>query len=188
MTNVKVDRREEVNTFELHNGDIVQTHGMIVRLNEFEERDGVRWTVADVLNPGDVPMGYLTVNKDTTLSWTIQGNKHAKWCRLIITEVDPVTFRQAKYKKVERKPVDTSHLPYFWVIDRDRIEDGLMNGKQVGNPELASGEVHRFSCYDDDNVCYYTGRIFGDFTGFEPNDDFAVGSGCTGIKIDGEWL
>lgn len=46
-----------------------------------------------------------------------------------------------------------------------------------------------FKLYDDDGILYYTGEIFGEYDGFEPLDDFgAPCDGCTGIKIDGEWL
>lgn len=43
--------------------------------------------------------------------------------------------------------------------------------------------------YDDDGVLYYSGMIWGEYTGFEPLDDWgAPNAGCTSIKINGKEL
>jgi hypothetical protein len=80
---------------------------------------------------------------------------------------------------------------YRWIIDKDRIGDGIDNGTQGPrnlDPTITE-PMSRFSLYDDDNECYYEGRIFGDFIGFEPQDDFgAPNAGAVNTKIDGEWL
>lgn len=46
------------------------------------------------------------------------------------------------------------------------------------------GEPQRFRMYDDDNNLCYEGRIWGDYAGFEPLDDFgAPAAGCTRIDL-----
>ena len=43
--------------------------------------------------------------------------------------------------------------------------------------------------YDDDNILYYSGVIYGDYTGFEPLDDYGTPyAGCSEIWINGERL
>jgi hypothetical protein len=38
--------------------------------------------------------------------------------------------------------------------------------------------------YDDDSELYYAGKIWGDFDGFEPLDDFGMpNGGCTQISL-----
>lgn len=80
---------------------------------------------------------------------------------------------------------------YRWIITKDHIE----NGDRVGTvgPRDASDDVTgnptQFSMYDDDNICYYEGMIYGDFDGFEPLDDFGTpNAGCVKMKLAGEWL
>ena len=87
-------------------------------------------------------------------------------------------------------------MAYSWIITEDHL-DGVDKGVIGPNgsttdwaADPAQGE--EFMMYDDDNELYYTGRIVGDFEGFEPMDDFGMpNAGCTGIKYKnattGEW-
>ena len=84
---------------------------------------------------------------------------------------------------------------YGWIITRDHLDGKDVTVKGPGGlaPELEAkldkGEGEAFKIYDDDNELYYTGKIVGDYDGFEPLDDFCTpDSGCTAIKIDGEFL
>ena len=80
---------------------------------------------------------------------------------------------------------------YAWQIDNDQINErhhrkGTM-GPRGANPELVEllrkGEGDKFTMYDDDRIPYYSGRIVGDYDGFEPMDDFGTpDAGCTMIK------
>ena len=48
---------------------------------------------------------------------------------------------------------------------------------------LDAGEGEKFLLMDDDGGIMAKGRIIGDYSGFEPLDDFGEGAyGCTGIK------
>ena len=92
---------------------------------------------------------------------------------------------------VESKP-DTAE--YRWVIIRDHLElDGIPSDKGACGPRNASKDVQhnpqKFTMYDDDDHCYYTGMIYGDYSGFEPLDDFGMpNAGCTDIRYGGESL
>jgi len=84
---------------------------------------------------------------------------------------------------------------YRWKIEKDHTEEPGTPESAKGvcgpcglNPDLASNPAH-FSLYDDDGECYYEGTIYGDYDGFEPLEDFGMSfAGCTGVKINGEWL
>jgi len=78
---------------------------------------------------------------------------------------------------------------YRWIITKDRI-GGDDKGVESGNldPSIKVNAA-RFSMYDDDGECYYEGMIYGEYDGFEPLDDFGMpNAGCTGIKVNGEWV
>jgi hypothetical protein len=97
---------------------------------------------------------------------------------------------------------------YRWEVTRDRLlersikkhgakrADGSdWDNSAVGTkgPSNLNSEVRgnaaRFSLYDDDGNCHYEGIIYGEYSGFEPLDDFGMpNAGCTAIKINGEWL
>ena len=92
---------------------------------------------------------------------------------------------------------------YAWFIDKSFIEDstfGISCDVSItgpGNPrldpklerKLLDGDGTAFKLYDDDRNLYYTGRIVGDFEGFEPLDDFGTpNAGATAIKIGGKFL
>jgi len=87
-------------------------------------------------------------------------------------------------------------MEYYWVITKDRIYDPKIDehgnqGTSQGNIQLMLDKVNpsRFSLYDGDNQCYYEGIIYGDYNGFEPQDDFGgPNDGCVSTKINGEWL
>ena len=89
--------------------------------------------------------------------------------------------------------------PYRWVITVDHIADETRpegtncNAKGMTGPRDASEDVtdneESFRLYDDDRELYYTGKIFGDYTGFEPLDDFgAPNAGCTQMQLGVHWL
>jgi len=92
------------------------------------------------------------------------------------------------------------YAPYAWVITHDHQADAatvdaaaLTCGPRRVNPSLRealdAGEGEEFKMYDDDGILYFTGRIEGYSTGFEPLDDFGgPDSGCTEIRYGGETL
>jgi hypothetical protein len=84
---------------------------------------------------------------------------------------------------------------YRWKITQDYIDADDLEQSAVGveGPygldETLMTNPTSFSMYDDDQECYYEGMIYGDFTGFEPLDDFGTpNAGCSMIKIDGHLL
>lgn len=75
---------------------------------------------------------------------------------------------------------------YYWIITKDRISNGEEKGVCNGD-ELIKYNGKRFQMYDDDDICYYEGMIYGDYDGLEPLDDFGMpNAGCTYIKVNGE--
>jgi hypothetical protein len=86
--------------------------------------------------------------------------------------------------------------PYSWVIDWGDDEIGLETDQGVYGPHGAlrppdSGGTP-FRLFDDDGNLYYEGRVFGDYEGFEPLDDFGTpNAGCTRIEyknpLTDEW-
>ncbi len=88
---------------------------------------------------------------------------------------------------------------YRWVITKDRIADPSRpegtnsNAKGITGPSNLDKDLKdnpaKFSLYDDDGMCYYEGTIYGDYTGFEPMDDFGGwNAGCARVKLNGHWL
>jgi hypothetical protein len=83
---------------------------------------------------------------------------------------------------------------YLWIIDRDHLS-GIgeysyegMTGPTYRRPgldaQLRRGEGEKFVMRDDDGELYYSGRIVGEYTGFEPLDDFGTPSaGATTISM-----
>jgi hypothetical protein len=80
---------------------------------------------------------------------------------------------------------------YAWIIDVDHIE---MNETPVLGPDNITPEQieslknksngQKFKMYDGDDELYYSGRIIGDYSGFEPLDDYGMpNAGCTDIKL-----
>lgn len=92
---------------------------------------------------------------------------------------------------------------YGWLITRDHLaeqdDDPLtcvgISGPRNISPEfeaaLGKGKGKTFRMYDDDGELYVTGRIIGDFDGFEPLDDYGIGGlGATDIRYrnsSGRW-
>ena len=91
---------------------------------------------------------------------------------------------------------------YRWIITRDRgYEQESKEGRnhivpsRVGtqgpsgmDPNLTTNSK-KWSAWDDDKVCNFEGYLYGEYGGFEPLDDFCMAdTGCTGIKMDGEYL
>ena len=82
---------------------------------------------------------------------------------------------------------------YAWIIDVDHIEmnETPTMGPSNMTPELAArlialkkDEGQKFKMYDGDGELYYSGRIIGEYDGFEPLDDFGMpNAGCTEIKL-----
>jgi len=81
---------------------------------------------------------------------------------------------------------------YRWIITDDLtgpFRDAVgVEGPSSCDTNLVSNEA-RFEIFDDDNHLCYIGKLFGDYDGFEPLDDFGMpNAGCTAIKINGELL
>ena len=74
---------------------------------------------------------------------------------------------------------------YNWSITRDYIGNGAETG--LTGPRNKSRHTENeteFRMYDDDGELYYAGKIWGDFDGFEPLDDFGMpNAGCTEIRL-----
>lgn len=90
---------------------------------------------------------------------------------------------------------------YAWIIDKSSIEKlGQDCEEEIIGPcaapedllaDLKAGRGEPFKIYDDDGEHYYSGRIVGDYDGFEPLDDFAQpNAGATEIRYktrQGRW-
>lgn len=84
-------------------------------------------------------------------------------------------------------------MGYYWCILRDYITNGEDNGRDNSREitpesirELMDSAPYRtyFKMYDGDGELYYDGYIVGDFSGFEPLDEFGTpNAGCTEIKL-----
>ena len=68
-------------TYQLQDGDVVQTHGSRYRVQDFQESQGARWCVGQYLGP-------VTTEAEESIRrrfpealerWTIQGNSLAFW-------------------------------------------------------------------------------------------------------------
>lgn len=85
--------------------------------------------------------------------------------------------------------------PYRWVITRDRdyerygaSDATLKSSVGIEGPYGASETVNdngeKWTLWDDDGECIYEGMIYGNFSGFEPLDDYGMPNfGCTAIKM-----
>jgi len=89
---------------------------------------------------------------------------------------------------------------YRWIITKDRISEPQYKstvGTEGGGADssLKSNPQH-FSLYDDDKMCYAEGMMYstdeyhnGEEALFSPLDNFGTPNwGCTGIKVDGDWV
>ena len=88
---------------------------------------------------------------------------------------------------------------YRWRIDKDHLYNEhqgerhfeVSDAGRYGPLYCYKGEDNPavFTMYDDDEILYYSGIIWGEYTGFEPLDDWgAPNAGCTSIKINGKEL
>ena len=90
---------------------------------------------------------------------------------------------------------------YGWYIYESFIEEDRFDSPtkvEVFGPcglsdenerKLKDGAGEEFELYDDDDVLYYKGRIIGDFTGFEPMEDYGMpNAGAVHVKMDGEYI
>ncbi len=94
----------------------------------------------------------------------------------------------------QARPI-TRPAPYAWVITFDRIDNGAANGtagpRNASDALIARATKHGklFTMSDDDGQHYYTGYIIGDYSGFEPLDDYGTpNAGCTEIRYNGRVL
>ena len=87
---------------------------------------------------------------------------------------------------------------YYWKITRADVILGLEDEVGKIGPWNAATTLtavdpwHEggFRMKDDDGKLYYEGVIFGEYTGFEPLDDFGMpNAGCTIIEynVNGKW-
>jgi hypothetical protein len=83
------------------------------------------------------------------------------------------------------------------VLVSSQFKEGRCNPHQsdvgVEGPHNADSELKTnpatFALYDDDDICYYQGMLYGDYEGFEPLEDYGTpNAGCVKMKLDGEWL
>lgn len=80
---------------------------------------------------------------------------------------------------------------YAWKIHHNHLQGQPCNivGPQDHDEKLLDGPGKRFRLFDDDGELYFSGTLYGDYTGFEPLDDFGRdGYGCTEIHINGKRL
>lgn len=86
-------------------------------------------------------------------------------------------------------------MAYAWTIDVDHLggEDTVSGPRSISprhESMLRAGSGARFRMYDDDGELYYSGRIVGEYIGFEPLDDYGTpNAGATEIRylVDGTW-
>jgi len=86
-------------------------------------------------------------------------------------------------------------MGYYWLITEDHISRSTersavgVAGPCGGDETLLKYNTNRakFEMFDDDDELYYVGYLYGDYTCFEPLDDFGMpNAGCTKIKVNGE--
>ena len=77
---------------------------------------------------------------------------------------------------------------YAWIVTRDCLEEKdikILGGSDITDEQekrLVAGEGEKFIMRDCDNIDYYKGRIIGDYTGFEPLEDYGTpNAGATDI-------
>lgn len=71
---------------------------------------------------------------------------------------------------------------YRWVIDVDYFSDDKSDAAGISGPsnhlplDITDNEKTFLLVDDDNGEPYYKGRIFGQYNGFEPLDDFGKGA------------
>tara|TARA_R100000808_G_C2154027_1_gene164737 strand:- start:5652 stop:5930 length:279 start_codon:yes stop_codon:yes gene_type:complete len=82
-------------------------------------------------------------------------------------------------------------MTYRWIITADHIDGnvksealGFEGGSHKIDQPMPTNNETDFQLLDDDMVLYYSGKLYGDFDGFEPLDDFGMAyAGCTTVKL-----
>ena len=80
-----------------------------------------------------------------------------------------------------------------WIILQDHLLniDTTITGphdSEVGPLDITAMGTE-FKLYDDDNVLYYTGKMYQCEDDLAPLEDFGKpNAGCTKMKVDGEWV
>lgn len=80
-----------------------------------------------------------------------------------------------------------------WIVTYnhlDKLETSIMGPHDCQASPLdimAMGDT--FELYDDDNILYYTGKMYRCDDDLAPLDDFGKpNAGCTKMKVNGEWV
>lgn len=78
---------------------------------------------------------------------------------------------------------------YRWTITKDHIEGRRsITGPRDADLTVTHNRAH-FVMKDADGETYYEGEIYGDYTGFEPLDDFGTpNAGASSIFYNGREL
>ena len=86
---------------------------------------------------------------------------------------------------------------YRWVIDVDYFSDDKSDAAGISGPsnhlplDITDNEKTFLLVDDDNGEPYYKGRIFGQYNGFEPLDDFGTANaGAVAIQYknnQGQW-
>lgn len=78
---------------------------------------------------------------------------------------------------------------YRWKITKDYIGNSVgVEGPRDLDPSIKENRAH-FVMKDCDGETYYEGEIYGDYSGFEPLDDFGQpNAGCSDIFYEGKSL
>ena len=104
---------------------------------------------------------------------------------------DSAECEERREAKTTQSAEDTGLAVYRWKITKDHIDDGEAKGAEgpsLHNPNINDNRQH-FVMKDDDGTTYYEGEIWGEYSGFEPLDDFGTpNAGCTRIFYKGEEL
>ena len=80
---------------------------------------------------------------------------------------------------------------YYWEITYDHINRDAPDESEVGtfggDPRIKGkngDKGHTFSLYADDELCF-RGRLWGDFSGLEPENAFVLNYGTNKTEVDG---
>ena len=84
-------------------------------------------------------------------------------------------------------------MAYHWIITKDHVGEGQDKGIQCLRgatwENAPKGNRAHFVIKDDDGETYYEGEIYGDYSGFEPLDDFGTpNAGASAIFYKGKML
>jgi len=94
LTELMTAEGEIIPTSQLNTGDVIRVHGCLMQIEALDERDDstnqnafglVRWSAATLLHRADsssIPKGWLSCGPNNSLTWQVQGNDLATWCRV----------------------------------------------------------------------------------------------------------